>query len=147
MTLVEVIICETGEPLNLVSSAGGVTYFGVGSTAMSLDGTPGFVRNEGIDLCEVWMIDMCPDGFVAATNSQVSTSCDLDPALSICQEDDNSAFLDFDALDPEIQHNIDVSIPFDPICAATAPYDLGFILYNTGAVSYTHLTLPTTPYV
>lgn len=132
MTLVDVIVCATGESLNLIESSGSVSYYGVGESAMSVDGTPGFVRNEGIDICEVWRVDSCPDGSIPVSSSQVSTSCDLNPAISTCQTDDISTFLDFDGLQPEISHNIDVSIPFDPICAATAPYDLGFILYNTG---------------
>jgi len=121
MTLVDVLICATGESLNLIETSGGISYFGVGQDAMLIDGTPGFVRNEGIDLCEVWRVDSCPDGAIPATTSQVSTSCDQNPAISTCQTDEISAFLDFDALQPEISHSIDVSIPFDPICAALAP--------------------------
>ena len=40
-----------------------------------------------------------------------------------------------------------VSTPVDPALAKPFPWDVGFRFGNTKPVSYTHLTLPTTPYV
>ena len=132
MSLVDVMICATGQSLNQISSSGGFTYYGIGADGMMVDGKPGFERNEGIDICEVWQVDMCPDGSIPVTESFVATSCDLDAALSTCQQDMNTAFLDFEALLPSLYHDIDKSIPFDPICQATGPYELGYIFVNVG---------------
>lgn len=146
MSLEKVMDCTNGTELNLAFTIGDRNYYWVGEQQTSIDGTDGFVRNEGIDICEVWNVTTCPDSSIPPVVHGVSTSCGLNPNNDICQNDNKTVTLDFVSKRPEILHEIDTSIPYDPTCIGTGLIKQSWILVNSGTAPAGNVSVYLTEY-
>ncbi len=129
LSLEKVLHCDTGEELEIAYTDGDRIYYWVG---INETGSDGFVRNEGIDICEVWKVIACPDGAIASINHGVSTSCDFDPINNTCDFGDGNAVLDFGARVPELTQYVNLDTDFNPFCPSESPKNQGWFLVNTG---------------
>jgi len=136
MTLDNVIDCSTGEVLNAVSTIGDRTFFMIGVNQVGADG---LVRNEGVDICQLWTLHTCPSGVTGPISYGVSTSCTLDPT-DICAEEMYETPIDFEGRQPQIVQLIDASIPYDPTCT-DAPIQQAWRLINTGEAAASDIVI------